>query len=148
MGKGGSVWSKWHQEILQWQKEKPLYEHRNGTHISAVSVIEELHNLTKGDCIVATDVGQHQMWVAQLFPFERPRSLLTSGGLGTMGYGLPAGMGAQFAAPDRRVVVWSGGGANQINIQELAPAVQQHDELQLVILHNHFLAVLRQWQEE
>src|SRR5271154_7160624 len=97
LGKRRPIWSKWHQEILQWQKEKPLYEHRNGSeHISAVSVIEELHNLTKGDCIVATDVGQHQMWVAQMFPFEHPRSWLTSGGLGTMGYGLPAGIGAKF----------------------------------------------------
>ena len=105
MGKRRPAWSKWHQEILQWKTEKPLYESRNGNaHLGglALHVIEELHNLTKGDCIVATDVGQHQMWVAQLFPFERPRSLLTSGGLGTMGYGLPAGIGAKFAAPDRR----------------------------------------------
>src|SRR5260370_31249912 len=122
MGKGGSVWSKWHQEILQWQKEKPLYEHRNGTHISAVSVIEEMHNLTKGDCIIATDVGQHQMWIAQLFPFERPRSLLTSGGLGMMGYGLPAGIGAKFSAPDRQVIVVSGDGSIPVNIHEVGTA--------------------------
>jgi acetolactate synthase I/II/III large subunit len=148
LGKRRPVWSKWHQEILQWQKEKPLYEHRNGTHISAVSVIEELHNLTKGDCIVATDVGQHQMWVAQLFPFERPRSLLTSGGLGTMGYGLPAGIGAKFAAPDRRVVVVSGDGSIQMNIQELATAVQYDIDIKVVIMNNHFLGMVRQWQEK
>jgi len=148
LGKRRPVWSKWHQEILQWQKERPLYEHRNGTHISAVSVIEELHNLTKGDCIVATDVGQHQMWVAQLFPFERPRSLLTSGGLGTMGYGLPAGIGAKFAAPDRRVVVVSGDGSIQMNIQELATAVQYNIDIKVVIMNNHFLGMVRQWQEK
>ncbi len=148
LGKRRPVWSKWHQEILQWQKEKPLYERRNGTDISAVSVIEELHNLTKGDCIVATDVGQHQMWVAQLFPFERPRSLLTSGGLGTMGYGLPAGIGAKFAAPDRRVVVVSGDGSIQMNIQELATAVQYNVDIKVVIMNNHFLGMVRQWQEK
>ena len=148
LGKRRPVWSKWHQEILQWQKEKPLYERRNGKDISAVSVIEELHNLTKGDCIVATDVGQHQMWVAQLFPFERPRSLLTSGGLGTMGYGLPAGIGAKFAAPDRLVVVVSGDGSIQMNIQELATAVQYNVDIKVVIMNNHFLGMVRQWQEK
>ena len=111
-------------------------------------MIEELHNLTKGDCIVATDVGQHQMWVAQLFPFERPRSLLTSGGLGTMGYGLPAGIGAKFAAPDRRVVVVSGDGSIQMNIQELATAVQYNVDIKVVIMNNYFLGMVRQWQEK
>ena len=151
LGKRRAVWSKWHQEILQWQKEKPLYERRNGTgdgHVSAVSVIDELHKLTGGDCVVATDVGQHQMWVAQLFPFERPRSLLTSGGLGTMGYGLPAGIGAKFAVPDRRVVVVSGDGSIQMNIQELATAVQYNIDLKVIILNNHFLGMVRQWQEK
>ncbi len=149
LGKRRPIWSNWHHEILQWQKEKPLYEHRNASeHISAVSVIEELDNLTKGDCIVATDVGQHQMWVAQLFPFERPRSLLTSGGLGTMGYGLPAGIGAKFAAPDRRVVVVSGDGSIQMNIQELATAVQYNVDIKVVIMNNHFLGMVRQWQEK
>ena len=151
LGKRRPIWSKWHQEILQWQKDKPLYERRNGeanNHVSAVSVIEELHNLTRGDCIVATDVGQHQMWVAQLFPFERPRSLLTSGGLGTMGYGLPAGIGAKFAAPDRQVVVVSGDGSIQMNIQELATAVQYGVDIKVIIMNNHFLGMVRQWQEK
>ena len=110
-------------------------------------VIEEMHNLTKGDCIIATDVGQHQMWIAQLFPFERPRSLLTSGGLGTMGYGLPAGIGAKFAAPDRNVVVVSGDGSIQMNIQELGTAVQYNVDIKVVILNNYFLGMVRQWQE-
>ena len=145
------VWAKWHQQILQWRRERPLYQNGNRSEHEAVSplhVIEEMHNLTKGDCIVATDVGQHQMWIAQLFPFERPRSLLTSGGLGTMGYGLPAGIGAKFAAPDRKVVVVSGDGSIQMNIQELGTAVQYNVDVKVVILNNYFLGMVRQWQEK
>jgi acetolactate synthase-1/2/3 large subunit len=150
IAKRRAAWAQWHQQILQWRREKPLYE--NGNHkeresVSPMHVIEELHSLTKGDCIIATDVGQHQMWIAQLFPFERPRSLLTSGGLGTMGYGLPAGIGAKFAAPDRNVVVVSGDGSIQMNIQELATAVQYKVDLKVIILNNHFLGMVRQWQE-
>src|SRR5487761_1348839 len=142
------AWNRWHQQILQRQKEKPLYDQRgNGAEISAVGTIEELHRHTRPDCVIATDVGQHQMWVAQLFPFERPRSLLTSGGLGTMGYGLPAGIGAKFAAPERQVVVVSGDGSIQMNIQELATAVQYNVDIKVVILNNYFLGMVRQWQE-
>ncbi len=118
IGQRRAEWTKWRQQIMQWQKERPLYE-RNGKEretVSPLNVIEEMYNLTKGDCIVATDVGQHQMWVAQLFPFQNPRSWLTSGGLGTMGYGLPAGIGAKFAAPDKPVIVVSGDGSVQMNI--------------------------------
>src|SRR5262249_28252806 len=144
-------WQKWHQQILQWKKEKPLYENgRNGRpdgEVSPVQVIEELYAITKGDCLVATDVGQHQMWVAQMFPFENPRSWLTSGGLGTMGYGLPAGIGAKFAAPDTRVVVISGDGSIQMNIQELGTAVEYGVDLKVIILNNYFLGMVRQWQE-
>ncbi len=144
-------WQKWHQQILEWKRDKPLYENgkagRKDGLVSPVQVIEELHNITKGDCIVATDVGQHQMWVAQLFPFENPRSWLTSGGLGTMGYGLPAGIGAKFAAPDKRVVVVSGDGSIQMNIQELGTAVQYGVDIKVVILNNYFLGMVRQWQE-
>ncbi len=142
------VWAKWHQQILHWKKEKPLYENgRRGDSVTPVQVVEEMHNLTKGDCIVATDVGQHQMWVAQLFPFERPRSLLTSGGLGTMGYGLPAGIGAKFAMPDRKVIVVSGDGSIQMNIQELGTAVEYNIDIKVIILNNYFLGMVRQWQE-
>ena len=109
-------------------------------------MIEELHNLTKGDCVIATDVGQHQMWLAQMFPFERPRSLMTSGGLGTMGYGLPAGIGAKFAAPDRRVVVFSGDGSILMNIQELATAVEHKVDIKVIILNNQYMGMVRQWQ--
>ncbi|MBE3603082.1 biosynthetic-type acetolactate synthase large subunit [bacterium] len=150
IGKRKAVWAKWHQQILEWKRERPLYE--NGNHkerdsVSPLHVIEEMHRLTKGDCIIATDVGQHQMWIAQLFPFERPRSLLTSGGLGTMGYGLPAGIGAKFAAPDRKVIVVTGDGSIQMNIQELGTAVQYGVDVKVVILNNYFLGMVRQWQE-
>jgi acetolactate synthase-1/2/3 large subunit len=148
LAKRKAIWAKWHQQILQWQREKPLYEQRNGNHVTPLQVIEELHNLTKGECIIATDVGQHQMWVAQLFPFEHPRSLLTSGGLGTMGYGLPAGIGAKLAAPDRPVVVVSGDGSIQMNIQELATAVEYNIDVKVVIMNNYFLGMVRQWQEK
>jgi acetolactate synthase-1/2/3 large subunit len=150
IAKRKATWTEWHQQILQWRRDKPLYENGHSKEREAVSpmhVIEELHNLTKGDCIVATDVGQHQMWIAQLFPFERPRSLLTSGGLGTMGYGLPAGIGAKFAAPDRNVVVVSGDGSIQMNIQELGTAVQYNVDIKVIILNNYFLGMVRQWQE-
>ncbi len=151
IGRRKAHWAKWHHQILQWKRERPLYE--NGNHneresVSPLHVIEEMHNLTKGDCIIATDVGQHQMWIAQLFPFERPRSLLTSGGLGTMGYGLPAGIGAKFAAPDRKVIVVSGDGSIQMNIQELGTAVQYNVDIKVVILNNYFLGMVRQWQEK
>jgi acetolactate synthase I/II/III large subunit len=150
IGKRRAEWTKWHQQIMQWQKERPLYE-RNGKEretVSPLDVIEEIYNLTKGDCIVATDVGQHQMWVAQLFPFQNPRSLLTSGGLGTMGYGLPAGIGAKFAAPDKPVVVVSGDGSIQMNIQEIGTAVQYGVDIKVIILNNYFLGMVRQWQEK
>jgi acetolactate synthase-1/2/3 large subunit len=150
IAKRKATWAEWHQQILQWRRDKPLYENGHSKEREAVSpmhVIEELHNLTKGDCIVATDVGQHQMWIAQLFPFEKPRSLLTSGGLGTMGYGLPAGIGAKFAAPDRNVVVVSGDGSIQMNIQELGTAVQYNVDIKVIILNNYFLGMVRQWQE-
>ncbi|HEY6395770.1 MAG TPA: biosynthetic-type acetolactate synthase large subunit [Candidatus Binataceae bacterium] len=142
-------WSKWHQQILRWKKEKPLYEDgRKKETVAPIHVIEEMYNLTKGDCIIATDVGQHQMWVAQMFPFEHPRSWLTSGGLGTMGYGFPAGIGAKFAAPDKRVIVVTGDGSIQMNIQELGTAVQYNVDIKVIILNNYFLGMVRQWQEK
>jgi acetolactate synthase-1/2/3 large subunit len=146
------VWAKWVEQIHKWKKERPLYENgripRKDGLIRPIQVLEELHAITKGDCVVATDVGQHQMWVAQLFPFERPRSLLTSGGLGTMGYGLPAGIGAKLAVPDRKVVVVSGDGSIQMNIQEMATAVAYKVDIKVVILNNYFLGMVRQWQEK
>ncbi|NJD91582.1 MAG: acetolactate synthase large subunit, partial [Geobacter sp.] len=94
-----------------------------------------------------TDVGQHQMWTAQFFGFNEPRTLLTSGGLGTMGYGLPAAMGAQAAFPERQVITICGDGGVQMNIQEMATLVQNRLPVKIVILNNNFLGMVRQWQE-
>ena len=145
-------WSKWHTQILQWQRDKPLYENgkegRKDGLISPMQVLTELHNITGGDCILATDVGQHQMWAAQMFPFENPRSWVTSGGLGTMGYGFPAGIGATFAAPNKRVVVISGDGSIQMNIQELGTAVEYNVDVKVIVMNNYFLGMVRQWQEK
>jgi acetolactate synthase-1/2/3 large subunit len=144
------VWTEWHKLILQWKEEKPLpYEHgQSEENARPRDVLEELYTITRGEAVVVTDVGQHQMWTAQMMPFDRPRSWLTSGGLGTMGYGLPAGIGAYFAAPDRPVVVVSGDGSIQMNIQELATAVQYKVPVKVVIMNNYYLGMVRQWQEK
>ena len=144
------VWTEWHKLILQWKEEKPLpYEHgQSEENARPRDVLEELYTITRGEAVVVTDVGQHQMWTAQMMPFDRPRSWLTSGGLGTMGYGLPAGIGAYFAAPDRPVVVVSGDGSIQMNIQELATAVQYKVPIKVVIMNNYYLGMVRQWQEK
>jgi len=110
-------------------------------------VIQKLRELSNDDAIMATDVGQHQMWAAQFFEFHQPRTLLTSGGLGTMGFGLPAAMGAQAAFPKRQVLCVCGDGGVQMNIQELATMVQNRLPVKIVILNNNFLGMVRQWQE-
>ena len=144
------LWGEWRQHIMAWKQEKPLpYEIQGADgEILPRGVLEEINRITGGDAIVVTDVGQHQMWAAQMMKFTQPRSWLTSGGLGTMGYGLPAGIGAHFAAPDRQVVVISGDGSIQMNIQELSTAVQYQVPVKVVILNNHYLGMVRQWQEK
>ena len=144
------LWGEWRQHIMAWKQEKPLPYQTQGQNgeILPRAVLEEINQITGGDAIVVTDVGQHQMWAAQMMKFTQPRSWLTSGGLGTMGYGLPAGIGAHFAAPDRPVVVISGDGSIQMNIQELSAAVQYHVPVKVVILNNHYLGMVRQWQEK
>jgi acetolactate synthase-1/2/3 large subunit len=144
------IWGEWRQHIMAWKQEKPLPYQTQGANgeILPRAVLEEINQITGGDAIVVTDVGQHQMWAAQMMKFSQPRSWLTSGGLGTMGYGLPAGIGAHFAAPDRQVVVISGDGSIQMNIQELSAAVQYDVPVKVVILNNHYLGMVRQWQEK
>jgi acetolactate synthase-1/2/3 large subunit len=145
-----ALWAEWHKQIMQWKAEKPLPYEKHGANgeVKPRELIEEIYQQTKGEAIVATDVGQHQMWTAQMMPFDRPRSWLTSGGLGTMGYGLPAGIGAHFAAPDRPIVVISGDGSIQMNIQELATAVQYKVPVKVIIMNNYYLGMVRQWQEK
>jgi acetolactate synthase I/II/III large subunit len=110
-------------------------------------VIESIYELTKGNAIISTEVGQNQMWTAQYYPFLKPRTLLTSGGLGTMGYGFPAAIGAQVAFPDQLVIDIAGDGSFQMNSQELATVVQYRLPVKVAILNNGYLGMIRQWQE-
>lgn len=140
--------SSWRKQIEEWSNKYPLSYKRGGKHIKPQFVIETIYRLTKGKAIISTDVGQHQMWVAQFYKFDKPRRFLTSGGLGTMGYGFPAAIGAQVAFPDELVISVSGDGSIQMNIQELATAVQYNLPVKVVIINNRFLGMVRQWQEK
>lgn len=136
----------WLQTVHEWKANHPLAYNKNG-HIKPQQVIETMYSITKGDAIIATEVGQNQMWAAQFYIFTKPRTLLTSGGLGTMGYGFPAAIGAQFAFPDKLVINVAGDGSIQMNIQELATVVQNKIPVKVVILNNGHLGMVRQWQE-
>jgi acetolactate synthase-1/2/3 large subunit len=138
--------SAWIQEISSWKKDKPLCYAKSAA-IKPQHVIEVLYKLGKGEAIVATEVGQNQMWAAQFYTFTKPRTLLTSGGLGTMGYGFPAAIGAQMAFPDKLVLDIAGDGSIQMNIQELATAVHNKLPVKIIILNNMHLGMVRQWQE-
>jgi acetolactate synthase-1/2/3 large subunit len=138
--------AEWIQKIDRWKKDYPLTYVRNGI-LKPQYVIERICELTKGNAIIATEVGQNQMWTAQFFKFLKPRTILTSGGLGTMGYGLPASIGAQVAFPKSLVIDIAGDGSIQMNIQELATAVQFKLPVKIVILNNKYLGLVRQWQE-
>ncbi len=138
---------EWLGQIAEWKEKVPLTYCQNGRIIKPQHVIETLYRLTSGDVLITTDVGQHQMWTAQFFPFDRPNSLITSGGLGTMGFGLPAAMGVKCAFPNRQVVNISGDGSIQMNIQELATIVQYNIAVKVMLLNNGYLGMPRQWQE-
>ncbi len=137
----------WWDRIKAWQSAQPLRYTGSLNQIKPQSVIRELHQLTKGEAIITTDVGQHQMWVAQFYPFTRTRQLITSGGLGTMGFGLPAAVGAQLAFPNKTVVAVVGDGGFQMTNQELATAVQYGLPVKILIMNNGYLGMVRQWQE-
>jgi acetolactate synthase-1/2/3 large subunit len=136
----------WLHETEQWKKDFPLTYVRNGT-LKPQYVIEKVFELTKGKAIITTEVGQNQMWTAQFFKFLKPRTFLTSGGLGTMGFGFPAAIGAQVAYPKSLVVDIAGDGSIQMNIQEIGTAVQFNLPVKVVILNNGYLGMVRQWQE-
>jgi len=136
----------WVVTIDEWKKEHPL-RYRNGNAIRAQYVIQKLGEITRGNAIVVTDVGQHQMWTAQFFNWIHPRSHITSGGLGTMGFSLPAAMGAAFGRKDLPVVSISGDGGIQMNIQELATITEHKLPMKIFIINNGFLGMVRQWQE-
>jgi acetolactate synthase-1/2/3 large subunit len=137
----------WREQIGKWAKTHPLSYKPSKGRIKPQHVVEQIYSLTKGDAIITTEVGQNQMWAAQFYKFDRPRTFLSSGGLGTMGYGFPAAIGAQVAMPGRLVVDVAGDGSIQMNIQELATAVQYRLPVKVVILNNGALGMVRQWQE-
>jgi acetolactate synthase-1/2/3 large subunit len=138
---------EWKREIQQWQKAHPLTYEKKDEILRPQYIIEQLFEVTEGKAIVTTEVGQNQMWAAQFYKYDRPRQLITSGGLGTMGYGLPAAIGAQLANPEATVVDIAGDGSIQMNIQELATITQNGLPVKVVILNNGYLGMVRQWQE-
>ena len=137
----------WLRQISQWRSEGPLTYCHSSDVIKPQFVVEKLYELTQGNAIIATEVGQNQMWAAQFYKFDHPNTFLSSGGLGTMGYGFPAAIGAQLAFPEKLVVDIAGDGSIQMNIQELATAVQYNLPVKIVILNNGYLGMVRQWQE-
>jgi acetolactate synthase-1/2/3 large subunit len=137
----------WLDQIQKWKETYPLAYQQTDTVIKPQYVVEKLYELSKGKAIVTTEVGQNQMWAAQYYHFLEPRTLLTSGGLGTMGYGLPAAIGAQAAFPDRLVIDIAGDGSIQMCIQELTTAVENNLPVKVAILNNQYLGMVRQWQQ-
>lgn len=137
----------WWEQINEWKRYAPLSYKQSAEVIMPQHLCQELYRLTGGDAIIATDVGQHQMWLAQYYQFKRPRQLITSGGLGAMGFGFPAALGAQIAFPDRQVIAFVGDGGFQMTAQELATAVQYQTNLKIIIMNNNYLGMVRQWQE-
>jgi acetolactate synthase-1/2/3 large subunit len=142
-----AIRKSWLRQIEEWRQEHPLTYEQSDDIIKPQFVVEKLYEVTGGDAIIATDVGQHQMWAAQFFKFKKPRTLLTSGGLGTMGYGFPAAIGAKIAYPDKTVVCITGDGSIQMNIQELATAVECNIQVKTAVLNNRYLGMVRQWQD-
>lgn len=136
----------WFDKIDNWKSTQPLAYTQKDI-IKPQYVIEKLYELTKGKAIITTEVGQNQMWAAQYYHFDKPNHFITSGGLGCMGFGLPAAIGAQIACPDKIVVDIAGDGSIQMNSQELATAVQYGLPINIVILNNRYLGMVRQWQE-
>ncbi|MCX7591776.1 MAG: biosynthetic-type acetolactate synthase large subunit [Kiritimatiellae bacterium] len=137
----------WLKQIAQWQREHQFRYDQASTELLPQYVVEKIYEVTEGDAIVVTDVGQHQMWAAQFFKYTKPRTFLSSGGLGTMGYGLPAAIGAQAGKRDSRVILIAGDGSIQMNFQELVVAVEHELPVKVVIINNGYLGMVRQWQQ-
>ena len=135
---------KWNEEIKKLMEENPMdYDMK---HLTGPAIINKVYELTKGDAIITTDVGQHQMWAAQYYKYKKPRQLLTSGGLGTMGYGLGAAIGAKAGCPDKIVVNIAGDGCFRMNMNEMATAAREDIHVIEIVINNHVLGMVRQWQ--
>ena len=147
LAKSQSDLTDWWKEIEQWKAEKCLDFDRNSGVIKPQQVLETIYRLTKGNAYVASDVGQHQMFAALHYPFDQPRRWINSGGLGTMGFGLPAALGVKLADPKATVVCITGDGSIQMNIQELSTAKQYDIPIVVICLNNHFLGMVKQWQD-
>ncbi|MBU0972718.1 MAG: biosynthetic-type acetolactate synthase large subunit [Proteobacteria bacterium] len=137
----------WLAQIDQWKQTTPLKYVQGPKIIKPQFVVEKLYEITKGEAIITTEVGQNQMWAAQFYHFDNPNHFITSGGLGVMGFGLPAAIGAKAACPDKLVVDVAGDGSIQMNIQELMTAIESRLDVKIVILNNRYLGMVRQWQE-
>ncbi|MFY9268259.1 MAG: biosynthetic-type acetolactate synthase large subunit, partial [Candidatus Manganitrophaceae bacterium] len=137
----------WLGQIEEWKKEHPLAYDQGSKTVKPQYVIDKIYEATRGNAIITTDVGQHQMWAAQYYKFDRPHTFINSGGLGTMGFGFPAALGAQAAFPNKLVVCISGDGGIVMNIQELATAVQFKLPVKVAIINNKYLGMVRQWQQ-
>jgi len=138
---------EWVSHLDKMKKENPLTYVDSDASIKPQYVVEKLYELTKGDAIICTEVGQNQMWAAQFYKYTNPRTFISSGGLGTMGFGFPAAIGAQLGRPDKRVIDIAGDGSIQMNIQEMIVAVQHRLPVIIAILNNGFLGMVRQWQQ-
>jgi len=138
---------EWLNQVAKWKAEHPFKYEFSEEKLKPQFVIEKIYEITKGEAIIVTDVGQHQMWAAQFYKHTHPRCFISSGGLGTMGYGLPAAIGAQLGCRDKSVVCISGDGSVQMNFQELVVAVEHKAPIKVVIINNGYLGMVRQWQE-
>jgi len=139
--------SGWLARIAAWQKDAPFSYDRNSAEILPQYVIEKVYDVTGGDAIITTEVGQHQMWSAHFFKYTKPRTFISSGGLGTMGFGMPAAIGAQIGRPDKIVVDIAGDGSIQMNFQEMVVAVEHKLPIKVVVINNGYLGMVRQWQD-
>lgn len=138
--------AEWLDKITELKQKNPL-QYQRDNQLRPQYIIEKLYEFTQGEAIIVTDVGQHQMWAAQFYQYRYPRSFISSGGLGTMGFGLPAAIGAQFGCPKKKVVCIAGDGSFQMNIQELATAMKNKLPIMTIIMNNGYLGMVRQWQE-
>lgn len=136
---------EWIEKIMEYKKKYPMLYPAEG--LSGPYIMKKIYEKTQGDAIIVTEVGQHQMWAAQFYRFKKPRTFLTSGGLGTMGYGLGAAIGAQIGRPDKRVINIAGDGCFRMNMNEIATAVRQQLPIIQVVINNHVLGMVRQWQD-